>query len=111
MKTGKKYLISTDDWFIAPDGESYKSAFGTVHGVADSAEVLGIKTNARSTNWYVLIGDMLIAGCQIHYVTRTDYYSRAPAKAEIDHEGRRLVSQNSMTRIYDADLSGLVAGS
>lgn len=110
MKTGQKYLISTDDWFIGPDGENYKGAFGTVHDVVDSADALGIRTNARSSNWYVLIGDMLIAGCQIHYATRTDTFNPEPAKAEIDYEGQRKISQNSMTRIYDADQSGLVAG-
>ena len=28
----------------------------------------GIKTNARSANWYVSIGNMLVAGCQILFL-------------------------------------------
>lgn len=34
-------------------------------------DTLGIKTNARSTNWYAFVGDeekgIIVAGCQIHY--------------------------------------------
>lgn len=32
-----------------------------------------METNARSTNWYATIGDMLVAGCQIHYVVKTEH--------------------------------------
>lgn len=47
---GKKYLITVDNWFIAPDGVSYTAVFGTVNNVLTSEETLGVKTNARSTN-------------------------------------------------------------
>ena len=64
------YLITTDNWFIAPDGKQYKAVWGNVE-ILNSDEALGIKTNARSTNWFVKIGTknnhVLIAGCQIHY--------------------------------------------
>ena len=45
-----------------------------------------IKTNVKSTNWYVLIGNMIIAGCQIHYAIQTDAVSFEPALSEIDFE-------------------------
>jgi len=67
IKPGRKALITTDAWFMAPDGREYRAVFGTVEAVLSDCETLGIKTNARSTNWYVKIGGMLIAGCQIHY--------------------------------------------
>lgn len=70
VNVGDKALITTDCWFLAPDGNQYKAVWGTVHAVRSSEETLGIKTNARSTNWYVEIGDMTIAGCQIHYMIK-----------------------------------------
>lgn len=67
-----KYLITTDNWFYAPDGRKYKAAWGEVQIVEDT--VLGIKTNRNSTNWYAKVGNgykhILIAGCQIHYAVR-----------------------------------------
>lgn len=107
---GHKYLISTDNWFFAPDGENYRAAFGTVHAVVDAEAALGIKTNRNSTNWYVAIGDMIIAGCQIHYAMRAVNFNHSPSdRAEVDHDGERRIVSNAVTRIYDADASGLIA--
>ena len=70
-----KYLIQTEAWFTAPDGKSYNAAWGEVKTFT-AEETLGIKTNARSTNWYVKVGTeekhIVIAGCQIHYAVRCD---------------------------------------
>lgn len=67
-----KYLITTDSWFIAPDGKQYRSVWGDVSIIEDS--VLGLKTNRNSTNWYANIGSdekgMIVAGCQIHYAVK-----------------------------------------
>lgn len=69
-----KYLISTDSWFIAPDGNDYKAVWGEVEILEDS--VLGVKTNSRSTNWYARVGTdenhVIIAGCQIHYAVKCE---------------------------------------
>lgn len=72
MKVGQKFLITTDNWFIAPDGKQYRAVWGTVKAVKTDTDVLGIKTNARPTNWYVQIGNMVVAGCQIHYAVQAD---------------------------------------
>lgn len=72
IETGKKSLITADNWFYAPDGKQYRAVFGTVKSIKTAEETLGIKPNGRSTNWYVEIGNMTIAGCQIHYAIRTD---------------------------------------
>lgn len=69
---GEKALITTDNWFYAPNGQSYRAVFGTVKAVKSAEETLGIKPNAKSTNWYIEIGNMTIAGCQIHYAIKTD---------------------------------------
>lgn len=69
-----KYLITTDNWFTAPDGISYKSAWGEVEMLDDS--ILGIKTNRNSSNWYAKIGSeenhIIVAGCQIHYAIKCE---------------------------------------
>lgn len=72
LNVGDTVLLTTDNWFFAPDGRQYRAVFGTVYGIFNDHEVLGIKTNARSTNWYVGIGNMIVAGCQIHYAVKTD---------------------------------------
>ena len=72
MEIGKRVLITTNEWFLTPDGKSCKGVYGTVKNILSSEETLGVKTNSKSTNWYVEIGDMLVAGCQIHYAIITD---------------------------------------
>lgn len=68
------YLITTDNWFIAPDGREYKAAWGYVEIVEDS--LIGVKTNRNSTNWFAKVGNndchIVIAGCQIHYAIRCE---------------------------------------
>lgn len=69
-----KYLITTDNWFIAPDGKQYRAAWGSVQILEDG--LLGVKTNRNSTNWFAKVGSddkhIIIAGCQIHYAVKTD---------------------------------------
>lgn len=70
----EKYLITTDNWFFAPDGKQYRAAWGQIKIFDDS--ILGIKTNRNSSNWYVRVGNddnhIIIAGCQIHYSVKSD---------------------------------------
>ncbi len=104
LEIGKKYLITTDNWFIAPNGRQYRSVFGTVKGINDADSTLGLKTNRNSTNWYVIIGGMVIAGCQIHYLVETE--SIVPEGQEIVdfefHEGE-VRFNTAPSRIYRAD--------
>lgn len=69
-----KYLITTDAWFTGPDGAEYKAVWGDVTILGDN--ILGIKTNARSSNWYAKVGSdddhVIIAGCQIHYAVKCE---------------------------------------
>lgn len=70
IKNGEKYLITVDNWFVAPDGEQYKAVWGTCR-VRNIKEVFGFDPSRPSTNWYMEIGNeespSVIAGCQIHY--------------------------------------------
>ena len=69
-----KYLITTNGWFLAPDGREYRAAWGNVEILDDS--ILGIKTNRNSSNWYAKVGTkdnhVIIAGCQINYAVRSE---------------------------------------
>ena len=69
-----KYLITSDNWFFAPDGKQYRAAWGNVEIVEDT--LLGLKTNRNSTNWFAKIGNeekhIIMAGCQIHYAIKCD---------------------------------------
>lgn len=69
-----KYLITTDNWFLAPDGKQYKGVWGNVEIIEDN--FLGIKTNARSSNWFAKVGSedkfVIVAGCQIHYAVKCE---------------------------------------
>lgn len=95
IQVGSKVLVTCDNWFFAPDGNSYRAVWGTVKGLRQDSEVLGIKTNARSTNWYLEIGNMIVAGCQIHYAVECSYPSFGKTT---DDEGKE-----QSTRIYNAN--------
>ena len=70
-----KYLITTFEWFTAPDGRQYKAVWGEVT-ILDDSRTLGVKTNAKSTNWYARVegekNHMIVTGCQIQYAIQTD---------------------------------------
>lgn len=69
-----KYLITTDGWFVAPNGKKYCAVWGEVEIIEDI--VLGVKTNRNSSNWYAKVGNednhVIVAGCQIHYAVRSE---------------------------------------
>lgn len=102
IKVGDKALITTDNWFYGHDGLQYRAVFGTVKAIRSSEETLGIKTNARSSNWYVEIGGMILAGCQIHYAIKTDNCELGSVNDSdvINGETKEFVRTS---RIYNAD--------
>lgn len=102
LEIGKKALITCDAWFYAPDGKSYRAVFGTVHAVRTSEEALGVRTNARSTNWYVEVGNLTLAGCQIHYAVRCDEVNLGEVlDSRTTDNGETSFQRQS--QIYDAD--------
>ena len=104
IETGVTYLITTDNWFTAPDGRQYKAAFGTVHGTLNDEQALGIKTNHRSTNWFLSIGNLLIAGCQIHYAVRSDTCNKGTLiEDRIGNDNTSIATVKRQVEIYFAD--------
>ena len=65
---GKKVLITTSAWFIAPDGKQYRAVHGTLKGVHESGKTLGFIPNRAHANWYIEVGAMFIMGCQALYI-------------------------------------------
>lgn len=99
---GKKALLTSDNWFFAPDGQQYRAAFGTVHEISNIEDMLGIKVNSRSRDWYIQIGNLSLAGCQIHHIIRTDTCSFGPSSRDLD-DGLKSAVVECQTRIYNAD--------
>jgi hypothetical protein len=69
IKEGEYYLVNTDGWWYAPDGIQYKAIWGKA-SIIKTEEALGFTPIRPSTNWFICIGNMIIAGCQIHYLMK-----------------------------------------
>ncbi len=65
---GKKVLVTTSDWFLAPDGLKYQGAWGTLNSINEAKESVGFAINRAHANWFIEIGNMVIAGCQVLYL-------------------------------------------
>lgn len=102
LQVGQRALVTVDNWFYAPDGRQYKAVFGTVKAVRTAEDSLGVKPNGRSTNWYLEIGNMTLAGCQVHYALRCDSCSFEPAGDFAIHDGESREFKRP-SGIYNAD--------
>lgn len=69
---GKKVLVTTNGWFVAPDGKQYKSAFGTLEAIHTSEDTLGFTPSRTHTNWYLQVGGLQVAGCQVLYCIESE---------------------------------------
>lgn len=100
-----KYLITTDEWFIAPDGQQYKAVWGEVKILGD--EALGVKTNRNSTNWYARVGNdndhIIIAGCQIHYAFKSEETPSDQKVKDWSLDANNFNQKETPTRIYFID--------
>lgn len=105
---GDKVLVTCDNWFYAPDGQSYRAVYGTVRAIRTAEDALGVRPNGKSTNWYAEVGNMTIAGCQIHYVVKSFHCALGDATAWTEEKGevKRYIRP---THIYDADYAPATA--
>lgn len=103
IEVGERYLITTDSWFVAPDGNTYHAVYGTVKRVETAESALGFRPRGRSANWFVEIGDTIVAGCQIHFAVRTDECFKGRSSAwEVSAE-HGLILVDVPSRIWFAD--------
>lgn len=103
IEVGQKALVTVDNWFYGPDGRQYRAVFGTVKAVLTAEESLGVRPNGRSTNWYLEIGSMILAGCQVHYVLRCDQCTNETAKDWAVSPEHGLREYDRPNVIYHAD--------
>jgi hypothetical protein len=104
IQIGSKVLVTTNNWFYTPEGTQCRAVFGTVKAILTDEATLGVKTNRGATNWYVEIGNMTIAGCQIYYVIKTD--SCVLDKGFVDEvsvEKDKINLFDAPSRVYNAD--------
>ena len=70
---GEHYLVTTDCYFIAPDGEEYRAVWGVCR-IVTTEQAFGFTPARPSTNWFLQVGEgerqVVVAGCQIHYCVR-----------------------------------------
>lgn len=102
LTPGRKVLVTTDSWFIGPDGKQYRAVYGTLVGVFTDQETLGVKTNGRSTNWCAQIGDCIIAGCQIHYACLAGDPPPTTVQSWSTHEGKTVMNEHP-SEVLNAD--------
>jgi hypothetical protein len=69
---GKKVLVTSSSWFLAPDGKQYKGAFGVLKSINTSESTLGFTPNRTHTNWFLQVGNLSIAGCQVLQIIETE---------------------------------------
>lgn len=91
---GEYYLVTTGQWFLAPDGEEYRAVWGKCF-VTEAKESFGFVPLRPSTNWFLRVGEgensAIVAGCQIHYavkcdkrpIQRTETYRHEVTKSEV----------------------------
>lgn len=98
------YLITTDNWFYAPDGLKYKAIWGNVKILED--EILGVKTNRNSSNWFAFVGSenkgAVIAGCQIHYAVKCNNKPNDGEVSEFTYGDGKSNEYKRTTEIYIA---------
>lgn len=70
---GRKVLVTTHDWFYAPNGLDYKAVFGTLKAIEESSKLVGFNTTRGAfANWVYTIGEVVVMGCQVLYIIYTD---------------------------------------
>lgn len=104
LKVGMTAIITTDNWFTAPNGKNYRAVFGTIRGVYNADDFFGIKVNSKSKDWYIEIGNMTIAGCQVHYAIEASSYFDGDGENWTADACHGIKVYNTPCPIFNADL-------
>jgi len=51
----QKVLLTSQNWFYAPDGKQYKAVWGTLKGIHEAGKTLGFIPNRSHANWFLEI--------------------------------------------------------
>ena len=96
---GKKVLITTTDWFVAPDGLQYRALFGTLKSVTESTKALGFAINRSHANYFFEVGKMKIMGCRVMYMIECEGVNSNDTEEILAKEGG-IIKYNRPTMIY-----------
>lgn len=100
----KKVLITTQGWFIAPDGIEYRACWGTLKSVNEAGKTLGFIPNRSHANWFIQIGNMIIMGCQVMYVIECNEKPNFDkAKSWVHTAEKGVTEYDHPTKIYMAE--------
>lgn len=100
---GKKVLVTTQHWFTGKDGLEYKAAYGELKAIHTSQETLGFTPSRQNTNWFIEIGSIVIAGCQVLYLIDCPDPNLCPVKAWTFSGEHGFKEYNRPSMIYNAD--------
>lgn len=97
-----KYLVTSDVWFTAPDGQQYNAAWGDVE-VIKAHDFLGFNPS-HSTNWLLKVGTgenaLIMAGCRIHFFVKCE---ERPIKKDGGYRNKDTNEYMVHNRIYFPD--------
>lgn len=109
LEVGKKVLITTQEFFVAPDGLQYKSVLGSFMGVHSSEELLSnTETYETPRKWYLRVGSMMIPESQVNSIVITEEAMLGGVKEYLSS-----FEKNGYTRpsfIYNADVCEISFG-
>ena len=97
----KKVLITTHNWFYAPDGKQYRAVHGTLKAIHEAGKTLGFIPNRSHANWFVEIGNMVIMGCQVMYIVQAENVEHSPIIPDMKREDDGTIKNiQEPNRIY-----------
>lgn len=96
---GKNVLITTQGWFMAPNGLQYKAIWGRLNSVMKDEHAFGFCVNRANTNWFVSIGKFFIAGCQVLYCCECDR-PNTDRVLDYSNSGEKFYEYERPTQIY-----------
>ena len=82
----KYALITTKDWFFAPDGQQYKAVFGEI-----STEEALFK-----------VGNTVVHESQVVTIIEINHVDFSSEVRDVEFEGKIIPNETEGTRIYDA---------
>lgn len=93
LELTKKYLVTTKEPFVAPDGESYRAAYGTVSAIHDAPDAPPS----------VVLGRIQIDLPEIVHAVQTETVNLTPPTREIIYNGAVVKTKAAITSIYFAN--------
>lgn len=100
----KNCLVTTQGWFIAPDGKEYRSVYGKLKAVHEAGKTLGFIPNRSHANWFIEIGNMIIMGCQVMYFIQTDKVNLDKATHWTASDEKGIKEDLAPSKIYNANV-------